>query len=446
MDLTPIIPLLRERIGLDPESLGPSALSRAVEARRQALHPCDPEDYGRRLSEDPNEFQSLIDELAVAETWFFRGDELFAYLAGQIREQCQARSSHPRYRVLSIPCSTGEEPFSLAISLIDAKVPTSAWSIDAIDISRRHIQQARDGRFRDFSFRQTPNSIRDRCFQPVPGGWELNSSLRSLVQFRVGNLFDESWMAAETPYDLVFCRNLFIYLHADARRRALDILVRLLGPSGLLCVGHAEPIDAFDERFEQTGPAKFFLYRRTRLRGRETSIRDTRQMGERQEEGSTNSFHFSKPDEWINSTSILVEPTRPRRIPNPPAPIRTDRKGEVPESISMENNEIRDSATLLTQARALADQGQLVEAMTLCEGALMKAGPSADVYSLMGVIYQARQEPDLAEHCFQRALYLAPDFPEALTHLLALAESQADSAKAERFRRRIHRASKRGVT
>src|SRR5205807_2036709 len=81
------------------------------------------------------------------------------------------------------------------------------------------------------------------------------------VRFQVGNLLDPRLLLLESPYDLVFCRNLFIYLTAPARRQALVTLTRLMAPDGLLCLGHAEPLPTDEDRFERTGPDNYFLYR-----------------------------------------------------------------------------------------------------------------------------------------------------------------------------------------
>src|SRR5262249_58883897 len=107
------------------------------------------------------------------------------------------------------------------LALVQAAVPPATWLIEGVDVSTRHIERARQGRFGAFSFRQTPPDLRQRFFRLVDGAWELDPAIRSLVRFRQGNLLDPLFLGGEEPFDLVFCRNLFIYFHADARRRAL---------------------------------------------------------------------------------------------------------------------------------------------------------------------------------------------------------------------------------
>src|SRR5262249_47105557 len=135
--------------------------------------------------------------------------------------------------------------------------------IDAVDLSPRLLDLARRGRYPELSFRQLDEGLKRRHFTATPDGWEISATLREAVHFCQGNLVAPGFLAGEPPFDLVFCRNLFIYLAAPARRRARDPLDRLLAPEGLLCMGHAEPLDPAEGRFRATGPAGFFLYRRT---------------------------------------------------------------------------------------------------------------------------------------------------------------------------------------
>ncbi|HEV3167329.1 MAG TPA: CheR family methyltransferase, partial [Isosphaeraceae bacterium] len=140
MNLTPVTDMLREQIGLAPESLGPTVLSRAVEARMRKRGLVAAEDYAACLTGDLQEFQALIDDLTVPETWFFRGGEVFPFLAKRIAENARRQPAAKRYRVLSVPCSTGEEPYSLAMALLELGVPAVSWWIDGVDLCARSIE------------------------------------------------------------------------------------------------------------------------------------------------------------------------------------------------------------------------------------------------------------------------------------------------------------------
>src|SRR5262245_43492558 len=125
MNLAPVTDLLRARIGLEPEALGATALANAVATRMQTVAVSNPADYTGLLQRDPCEFQTLVELLVVPESWFLRGGEAFAYLARQVADRIALRPAIC-YRILSVPCSTGEEPYSLVIALVEAGVPSQA--------------------------------------------------------------------------------------------------------------------------------------------------------------------------------------------------------------------------------------------------------------------------------------------------------------------------------
>jgi chemotaxis protein methyltransferase WspC len=391
MNMAPISELLRQRIGLEADSLGVATLAHAVGPRLRALNLATPEAYAARLAEDGQEFQLLLGEVLVPETWFFRGGELFTYLAGHVADTVRVPSLEKQtFRILSVPCSTGEEPYSLAIALEEAGVAPAAWEIEAVDLSPKHLAQAQKARFSNFAFRQTASALRDRYFQLVEGSWELQPCIRARVRFRQGNLLDPFFLASEAPFDLILCRNLFIYLHAEARRRVLITITRLLAAGGWLCTGHADAFAFRELGFTPTGPASYFLYRR------ETE-EDERVMA--------------------GAKEVVKEPLVPTTSPP------------------------RQLDDALTRARREADRGRLAEALASCQEQLTQFGPSADLYSLMGIIHQARQETAQAVHCYQRALYLEREHAEALAHWMLLSRQQGDEAQAERLRRRLERAA-----
>jgi chemotaxis protein methyltransferase WspC len=403
MNLAPVLDLLQERTGLAPATLGVQAVEAAVAARLRAVGLADPAAYAARLAADPAELAALVDEVVVPETWFLRGGAVFAHLAA-----C-ARAGLPGgvFRALSVPCSTGEEPYSLALALAEVGLPPDRFHIDGIDISPRAVLQARKGVFSELSFRQTPPEVRRRHFRPTPAGWEIDPALRAAVHFRVGNLLDPAFLRGVRPYQLVFCRNLFIYLHPAARQQALDALHRLLAPEGLLCVGHAEPLDPDDDRFERVGPADLFLYRSVPPRPRHGPA-------------------------GRSSAS-------PEAAKGPPAPATfLSAPGPAPKI-----REAGPGEGLLARARRVADAGRLAEALALIRSAEDQAGPSAELCSLTGVIHQARHDLAAAVHSFRQALYLEPDHPEALVHLMLLHEQQGDAGQAAALRTRLGRLAER---
>jgi chemotaxis protein methyltransferase WspC len=402
MNLTPVADLLATRIGLDPTSLGPTVLPAAVADGMRALGLTDPAAYAGALANHSEAFDALADRLVVSETWFFRGGSLFAELARLVAAALPELAGRP-FRALSLPCSSGEEPYSLAIALLEAGLPEERWTMDGIDLSARLIEAARRGEYREFSFRQTDPALRERYFRPAGDRWELSGRVRGLVRFRVGNLLAPT-LAADVDglYDLVLCRNLLIYLTPPARQQALAALERLLTPGGLLGVGHAEPQLLAGRPFRRVGAESLFLFRRSPMQNAECGVRNEkakRGMGNK-ECGTT-------------------------RAPSLPPP----------EFLTLHS----EGEGVLARARRLADAGRLDEALAECQSHLKGAGPSADAYSLLGVLQQARGDVGAAAASFRKALYLAPDHREALTHAMLLSALRGDAVQASVLRERLRR-------
>ena len=223
--------LLKRRIGLDCASIGQAAVLRAVRLRMQAIGEKDEAGYWSYLQASEEEIRQLIEAVVVPETWFFRYPESLSALA-----QLALRRGG-ELRLLSLPCSTGEEPYSIAMALLDAGLPPSAFRIDAVDVSERALEQARIGRYGRNAFRGGEQAFRQRYFS---SDGQLSRAVMDCVRFVHGNLFDAGLLSALPPYDFVFCRNLLIYFDSATQTRALAVLTRLVRRDGAIFVGPAE--------------------------------------------------------------------------------------------------------------------------------------------------------------------------------------------------------------
>src|ERR1700730_16908720 len=145
-----IAALLKEKMGLDAESIGVACVERAVRERLAAQGLENAQLYWELLSASEPALQELIEAIVIPETWFFRDPEAFAALVRVVREEWLPQHTHSAgaqgtLRILSLPCSTGEEPFSMAMALLDSGFPAQRFHIDAIDISLRAIAHAERG-------------------------------------------------------------------------------------------------------------------------------------------------------------------------------------------------------------------------------------------------------------------------------------------------------------
>ncbi|AOJ05316.1 chemotaxis protein CheR [Burkholderia mayonis] len=248
---------LSRETGIDPASLGNEFVARALAERiaatrpgvdggtaAQSGRPHSPitdeavDAYWQRLNASPDERRALIELFVVPETWFFREREAFGALARLGAERLFAEPARV-LRILSAPCSTGEEPYSAAMVLLDAGIDPARFEIDALDISGRAIEHAECARYGRNSFRGHALEFRDRHFKAAADGWVLDERVRACVRFRRANLLDLLGCPGE-PYDFVFCRNVLIYFDRDAQDRVVRIVEEQLGERGIVFVGPAE--------------------------------------------------------------------------------------------------------------------------------------------------------------------------------------------------------------
>lgn len=396
--MTPAIDtVVRERMGIDPASLGPSVLDRAIEARMLTRGLTDPALYTARLMTEQAERDALAADLAVSETWFFRGGKiLFERLAGFLADRAAARPG-ARVRALSVPCSSGEEPYSLAVAMHERLLTPDEYAIDAVDQSERVLAKATAARYGAFAFREGGTDARHAYFRRTDEHWDLLPHLRAAVRFVPGDLTSPLFLATERPYDLIICRNLFIYLTADAKMRAMANFERLLALDGRLCVTPAEADRLPPGRFAPEGQTEFGIYKRV----------------------GTGSGLYRALDA---PTPLPTTPTAPTAAPSKPAATKDAHKPNTLEA-----------------ARALADVGRLDDARAACELLVRTRPTDADALALLGVIHLAAGHSDAAFDALRKALYLNPDHLEAVSNMMALCARRGDTARAAALRRRLDR-------
>ncbi|MDQ7053610.1 MAG: protein-glutamate O-methyltransferase CheR [candidate division KSB1 bacterium] len=225
------------------------------------------QDYYHRLLTDSTELQNFLEELTVNETYFFRD---FPQLKGfaeillpKYLEQKRAKQEY-HLRVWSAACSTGEEPYTLAIILKEMIEDFDRWNIKihATDIDRRVLKRARIGLYSDRSMKDTPIAYRKKYFKKTPDGWQILPTVANLVQFEQLNLIDRMAMRRRRNYDFIFCRNVLIYFDNTSRKRVVIALYDALIPGGYLFLGHAESVGRITAAFSLERYGDFLCYKR----------------------------------------------------------------------------------------------------------------------------------------------------------------------------------------
>ncbi|WP_066374905.1 CheR family methyltransferase [Anabaena sp. CA = ATCC 33047] len=395
--------LLRRKIGLDANSIGSANIARAIEQRMVDSKITDIAAYLQRLQESTPEWEALIDSVVVPETWFFRERESFKLLQKYIQSEWLVTQPKRVLRVLSVPCSTGEEPYSIAIALLEAGLNQANFRIDAVDISAKCLLAAQKAIYEKYSFRHNSLSFQAQYFQPTEAGYQLCEQVRNLVHFRQGNLADSDFLVDVAPYDIVFCRNLLIYFDSSTKERTIRTLERLLIQDGLLFVGHAETGLLLNSRFTSVRHSLAFAYRKANV---------------------------SRP---VTKHSSASKPKKHHPLPAKPPIFHHPQPQKAPTQ----------PTNLLDIARSLADQGSLLQACQICQDYLHKNLVSVEAYLLLGQVQQAMGKNEEAATSFQKAIYLQPNHEEALIHLALLREHQGDIATARFLWERIHRLNKR---
>lgn len=256
-----IVQLLRETIGLDPDSIGQPTVDRAIQERQAASGLPDPRAYCARVLTSKDELQALVESVVVPETWFFRDPGAFDALSAVVRHGALPMATEP-LRLLSVPSSTGEEPYSMAMALLDAGVPSARFQVDAMDVSRVALERADAAVYGRNSFRGSGTLGRDHHFETAPGGRRVCDRVRRQVRFRHGNLLASPFIPGRDRFDVIFCRNLLIYFDRPTQNRVIDGLGALLKPDGLLFVGSSEGGLALSHGYVSAKLPMAFAFRR----------------------------------------------------------------------------------------------------------------------------------------------------------------------------------------
>jgi len=209
--------------------------------------------------------RQLVESLVIGETYFFRESAQIEFLVRHLLLNGLSNNIHTdSIRILSAGCASGEEAYSLAIA-VDAlgEAISRRVSIVGVDVSAAAIRKARNATYSAWSLRSTPQSVRDTCFRQRGDMYELEKRFRARVWFEERNLFEvdtDFW--APGAFDVIFCRNVGIYLSPRAWADLIARFSRILTPGGLLFLGHSETLRGISHDFDLMTAGNVFYYRR----------------------------------------------------------------------------------------------------------------------------------------------------------------------------------------
>jgi chemotaxis protein methyltransferase CheR len=242
--------LIAKHTGLEIRERDKAALSEKIVLRMKDIKLDIPDTYYQLLksstSESHQEWKNFINLLTNSESYFFRDKDQFNLLRNHIfPELIQRKQDSKNIRICSAGCSSGEEPYSLAILLTELLPNPQEWNLKivGIDINQEALHKAELGVYRPWSFRRVEEEVVQQYFQLINHQYHINSSIKQMVKFQSFNLFKEVFPRPGSEIqdlDLILCRNVFIYFEPSAIAKVLEKFYNALQPLGYLLTGHAE--------------------------------------------------------------------------------------------------------------------------------------------------------------------------------------------------------------
>lgn len=241
-----------------------------VDDQIRELKMVTPLDYRRYLFCDQSgrAMEELINTIVVGETYFFREYETLELFAEQVLPRVVKLKTDQRNKtisVLSAGCSTGEEPYTMAIILREMLDDFPSWNIhiDGVDISSISLAKAQKGIYTSHALRETPYSYRDNYFSRIEEStYLLDETIQSAVNFSRINLFDKNMVDRLYLYDFVFLRNVMIYFDRESTARVMEYLFDRMKPGAYIFVGMAESVGRMTDLFKMERIGKSFIYQK----------------------------------------------------------------------------------------------------------------------------------------------------------------------------------------
>lgn len=424
------------------------------------------DEYFDVLSRNEDEFKELMNLVTINETSFFRFPAQFDALRDRvIPEILENKSKVSRsFRVWSAGCSTGEEPYSIAMSLLDSALDARGMRSEVLgtDVSTQALDRAKAATYPAKALASLPQNTVQRWFEPVKGGHRPRARARDIVAFSYHNLIKEPYpVVFATNWDVIFCRNVTIYFRPDSTRRVVNNFYESLNPGGYLFVGHSETLTSISDRFEPVEVGGVFLYRKpmptptifpSAFGAKPVRTERTRTVDLPRAGGGVGGL---TPRLGAPSASPGASRPRPapRRTPVSVTPVSADELAEIESLVAqahdlLEQGEpararsvvelalVKDSrhvGALLARAHANADSGDFSAAIADAEEALGIKPLLAAACFILGIIHLRQNDTARALAEFKRTIYIDPDFVLAHFNIANMYRTQglADDACRE---------------
>lgn len=423
--------ILRESIGLKNDLIQDNILRVALRDLSATLGD-NPTLWLDSVKSDPLIRHKFCEHFTVGETWFFRDWTPFACLR-QFAEDFRVRNGSTRpIRILSIPCSTGQEPWSMAMQFAWLGWSSDQVIIDALDLNQSSLAAMKTRIYKNFSRREAnpeANLMLDNYTKPLPDGFEVDPQLVKYVKIHHGNILDPQLdpTGCGAKYDVIFSRNLFIYLDLTSRAKAMANLMRMLDKDGILYFGHAEGSVIEGQGLVPWNSSFTFAFTRGKALPVVKEVKLS--WADRMAAGAP---VIPPPNSPGNKTTTTDPLTRNSAIPPKVVEPKTELKPR--NKVAPASSPVADP---VTKALREADAGNLDAAAGLYS-ALLKSEPmNGKIWRMAATVEHSRGKTDEAIKMFDRALYLDPKDVEALRMLSLIRRQRGEIARAEQLERRL---------
>jgi chemotaxis protein methyltransferase CheR len=242
-------------------------VERRVNDRMEATGALSFASYFARLRSDlDGEVEQFINAFTVNETYFYREDhQLRCLTTDLLSRRIAVKPRNEAVRIWSMPCSTGEEPYSIAMWMLENWAEVDAWDIEIIgsDIDTRVLEAAREGLYGQRALMRLSPDLIEKYFEPAgTDRWRILQDLRDSVRFTTANVMEAAQTGLLGRFDVIFCRNMLIYFDDTSRRLAAENLFESLLPGGYICLGHTESMSRISPLFEVCRYADAIVYQR----------------------------------------------------------------------------------------------------------------------------------------------------------------------------------------
>lgn len=376
-------------------------------------------EYYAVLERDEQELNELLNLVTINETSFFRFPQQFDALKTRVLPEIMAGKpeSNRTIRIWSAGCSTGEEPYSIAMTLIDAGILSLGWRVQVLgtDVSTRALSVAKKGQYPKRSLLNVPSEVVARHFEPVAGGYAVAPHVRSLVEFGYHNLIKEPYpLALMGNWDIIFCRNVTIYFKLESTKRVVQNFYNSLNEGGYLFIGHSETLSQINDQFEAVEVGGVFLYRKPRSR---------KPLG----------LTVPRPAATVDGPAPTAT-RKPRSIAAakerqaPQAPARRAASAAAARRATQPQPQSAPSA--VQAARQALEEGRVAEARRAAEEIIAADPNNADAHLIVAYVHaDAGDYQEALESC-NRALAINPLLPSARYILGIIYQRQGDVVRA----------------